>query len=546
MARSLLGFDIKEAPGSARGGGFFLWTVVLLLLTGAAIASWIGSFYIVAHPEQPRSYRLLTKLKKLDPPKHFPVTEGPSGRFLSPKQLVEGFSKAKAEDMLAGFGKMGPVDLAQKNAELLRMYIKNYKETKRAVPYVSGVFEVVEAFELTGNDFFPSGVVAVTQAKDYPQMLLEFVFPATASSTNTIKNFLPVGREITLERSRDLAAVVHVERLSDSRMLFTAVPLSYGSFQLKEGRGSFTLRSPEDLMDPKKGGVLKSPLNITAPLPIVNGIRLQKSLATHADYRRKVMATAETERPATNQIVGFRSGVIGEEQPVEIATPVVLREAQRPPAPPQNPPPAAPQRASTSITPPTPTRPPLISSTAALPERFPLAPRPIVRAAAPAPSPAVEAPPEPEPAPPKPVVISRPPAPPEPSIPVAVPIVKPVETPPVPSAKGRVVSIKGASAMVDGFDPTSGVVLEGEFVVTGVLGQRVALRSRDALRDPDADPAKPGTSGAMIVVDFPKGVLPPAKDSSFSRDAAHGFLIKSVRRGQNGHITVLAEDRSEN
>ena len=523
MARSLLGFDVTETPSRARGGGFFLWTVVLLLLTGAAIASWIGSFYIVAHPEQPRSYRLLTKLKKLDPPKHFAVTEGPSGRFLSPKQLVEGFQKAKSEDMLAGFGKMGPEDLRQKNAELLRMYIKNYKETKRSVPYVAGVFEVVEAFALKGDDFFPSGVIAVAQAKDYPQMLLEFVFPATASSAETIKNFLPIGREITLERSRDLAAVVHVERLSDSRMLFTAVPLSYGSFQLKEGRGSFTLRSPEDLVNPAKGGTLKAPLNIEAPLPIVNGTRLQKSLATHAEYRRKLMATAEPERPAANQLVGFRSGVIGETQPVEVATPVVLREA----APPQNPPPAPQARAATTITPP-PARPPLISATSALPERFPLAPRPIVRAAAPA-----------EEAPPKPVVISRPPAP-EPAIPVAVPIAK------VPVAKGRVVSIKDASAMVDTFDPASGVVLEGEFVVTGVLGQRIALRSRDALRDPDADPSKPGSSGAMIVVDFPKSVLPPAKDTSFSRDAAHGFLIKSVRRGQNGHITVLAEDRSEN
>ena len=535
MARGLLGFDVKEAHSDSRGGGAFLWTVVLLLLTGAAIASWIGSFYIVDHPEQPRSYRLLTKLKKLDPPKQFPVTGGPAGRFLSPKQLVEGFPKAKTEDnadedtrrVFSGFGKMGPVDLGQKNAELLRMYIKNYKETKRPVPYVAGVFEVVGAYELTGADFFPSGVVAVTQAKDYPQMLMEFVFPATAASVKTIKNFLPVGREITLERSRDLAAVVHVERLSDSRMLFTAVPLSYGSFQLKEGRGSFTLSSPESLINPANGGMLKAPLNIESPLPIVNGMRLQKSLSVYEEYRRKVMATAEPERTATNQIIGFRSGKVGEE-PVEVATPVVLREAT--PAA-QTPPPA---RASTSITPPT-TRAPLISSTSELPERFPLAPRPVVRAT---PIPAVEEPP-------KPMVISRPPEP-EPAIPVAVPIVRqPMAAPAIPVAtavKGLVVSVKGASAMVDEFDPAAQALLAGEFVVTGVLGQRVALRSRDALRDPDADPTKPGTNGAMIVVDFPKGVSPPVKDSSFLRDAAHGFLIKSVYRGQNGHITILTED----
>lgn len=522
MARSLLGFDVAEPTLHKRSGVFF-WTVVLLLLTGMAMTSWIGSFYIVAHPENPRCYRILKKLKKLDPPKHFAVTEGPYGRFLSPKQLLEGFAKSRPDELI-GFGKMGPAELAQKNAKLMRMYLKNYGEAKQAVPYIAGVFEIVEAHKLGADDFFPSGVVAVAESKDTPQVLMEMVFPAAAASADTIKDFLPVGREITLERSRDLAALIHVERLSDSRMVFTVVPLSYGSFQLKEGRGSFTLKSPKDLIDPSTGGDAKNELNINGPLPIVNGIRLQKGLAAHAEHRRKVLASAEAERPRANQLVTFRVPSSGSDT-VEVATPTVIREA--PPAVPIAPPPplvhpTAP-RPTTSIAP-APVRPALISNTAPapLPERFPLPPRPIIRAMPQSPQPAPVVAPEPEP--PKPVVLSRPDEM-RPSAP-----------------KSRILSTKEASALVENFDPSSESLLAGEFVVTGVLEQRVALRARESLRDADADPTKAGSSGAMIIVDFPKGVVPPAKDTTFSRDENRSFVIKSIRRSGTGQITILAED----
>ncbi len=513
MARSLLGFDVKEAGVERGRRGMFLWTVVLLLLTGMALASWIGSFYVVAHPEKPSCYRLLQKLKKLEPPKQFMVTEGPFGKFLSPKMMLE------------KYGKMGPRELEKANAELVRMYIKNYRETKQPVDYVAGVFEVVEAHVLSAKDFFPSGVVAVTQARDYPQVLMEMVFPAATGGVAMIKSFLPVGRELTLERTRDLGAILHVERLSDSRMQFTVVPLSYGSFQLKEGRGSFTLKSPEDLIDPAKGGDAKNGINIDGALPIVNGMRLQKGLATHAEYHRKVLASTEMERPKANQIIAFRSPNFTS-APVEVATPVVIREASPPvpSAPPQPPTPSPkpPQnmRPTTTVVPvvASPPKPTLISNTTpgVLPERFPLPPRPVVRA--------TPQTPKPEPDPPKPIVLSLPPA------------------APPPAEEVRVLSTKDASALVDNFESTSESFLSGEFVVTGVLGQRVALRAREALRDPDADPTIAGSNGAMIIVDFPKGVLPPAKDATFTRDGKKGFRIKSIRRLGTGQITILAEE----
>ena len=91
-------------------------------------------------------------------------------------------------------------------------------------------------------------------------------------------------------------------------------------------------------------------------------------------------------------------------------------------------------------------------------------------------------------------------------------------------------------------ESATGMLLSGEFVVTGAIGQRVALRAREALRDREADPTVPGTSGAMIVVEFPAGLTPPAKDATIARDAQNGFVIRSVRRGQGGQIMILADE----
>jgi hypothetical protein len=101
-----------------------------------------------------------------------------------------------------------------------------------------------------------------------------------------------------------------------------------------------------------------------------------------------------------------------------------------------------------------------------------------------------------------------------------------------------------ASAMVDSFKREQPTVLTGDFVVTGVLGQRVALRTRDSLRDASADPTKPGTTAALIVVDFPPGVTPPAKDTAFSRDGERGFQVRDVVRGRNGQIMIVAAEQA--
>lgn len=492
-----------------KGHGYFWWALALLLLTGACFASWLGSFYIVGHPEEPRCYRILKKAKRLDSPKRFYETaelpsgvkakaakeervKVPKGEFLTAKQALE------------RFGKLGPVELANANTELLRAYLMNYRETRQHVFYLVGKFDSVETYPLTQSDFFPSGVALLAQSLDLPQVLLENLFIAPAKTVPAIRDALPIGGDITLERSRDLCALVHVERIAGGRMQFTTVPLLYAGWQVKNGRGSFSLKSPEELE--KEDAALG--IKIEATLPVVRAERLQKGLDTYSDHRRKTLANAKDDEAALAgpELVRFEPA---RGQPSEVATALVAKLAAPTPAP--------------APTPPPPRHPPLITA--------PPAARPI-----PTPAPAVPLVPR--------AIVRATPAPVPTPAPIAVAVATPKPPEPIRPAR-RAVSTSEASLLVETFAAAEPAVLSGDFVVTGIRGQRVALRTRESLRDPNADPTKPGTSAALIVVDYPEGVAPPPKDTILSRDATRGFAIRDVIRGKGEQITIVAAEEGQ-
>src|SRR4030095_8291263 len=89
----------------------------------------------------------------------------------------------------------------------------------------------------------------------------------------------------------------------------------------------------------------------------------------------------------------------------------------------------------------------------------------------------------------------------------------------------RIMNTRDASQWVGTYATSQPAVLIGDFVVVEVYGQTVALRTREALHDADGDPAKLQSS-PLIVVDFPPGAKPPAKDTFVSREAARGFFIR--------------------
>src|ERR1700722_11462359 len=111
MDYGLYRFEETSPRPVRRRINYFGWTLAILLLTGLALAAWLGSFYIFNQPERPDSYRILQKLHKVEPPRRFELTAAPAGEFLSPKQLVERYNA------------MGAAELAKANAELARNYI---------------------------------------------------------------------------------------------------------------------------------------------------------------------------------------------------------------------------------------------------------------------------------------------------------------------------------------------------------------------------------------------------------------------------------------
>ena len=67
-----------------RRTNYFLWTVAILLLTGFALAAWLGTFYIFNQPERPDSYRILQRLHKIEAPKRFELTAAAGRRISKP------------------------------------------------------------------------------------------------------------------------------------------------------------------------------------------------------------------------------------------------------------------------------------------------------------------------------------------------------------------------------------------------------------------------------------------------------------------------------
>jgi len=331
-------FDLAgNVPGSP-DGNLFLWTVIILILSGFAIACWIGSFYIFDHPEKPLSYQVLNKLNKLDPPKRFELTSAPRGEFLKPAQILERYQA------------MTPRELMHVNESLIRNYLRNYKLTQDLVVYVSGTFNILDSYELTKDDFWGTGIVAMAQAKDNPKVLLEQIFSAPAKVVPALQRTLLTGLDMDLKRENELAAILHVENLGDGRIKITALSLLYPSYGSTTASGTLSLEPPELL-------------NVAAGLPVVTSGRQKEADKKYEAYRRRAGLTdSATASPPQSRLMRV-------ERPVPVSTPMP------PTALPQNPPvlPAIPVNVAPS--PPstvtaTPTPPPIDSAS---PEPSPLA-----------------------------------------------------------------------------------------------------------------------------------------------------------------------------
>ncbi len=497
MNDDYFGQNYDDEPRKGRDH-LFLWTVGILLLTGLALAVWLGSFYIFGHPEKPESYRMLQKLKKIAPPERFELTAAPAGEFLNAQKMYERYAS------------MTRHQLQKENEGLLRDYINNYKSTKRLVPYLTGRYSIMSSYELKENDFFGSGVVAVGQSVDHPQTVIEHVYPAGAASVPILEKMLATGLDIQLERANDLAAVIHVERMFDGRLQFTVVPLLYGSYALKQGSGSFSLEPPA-ILNPAGG------------LPIIRGQLLQDCVKTYADHQR-----ARTQPVAT----GGGTPAIPVARPAAQTT---IVQVETPATPEPEPTPEAPTAIAVAEATPAPTPAPT--------------PQPTPAAVA------ATTPPPPAPSPTPAAIAAATPPPPNPArSPILQPFLAAAPTPgSTPNAnaawrtyapgrmpRGRLVNASEAADLAERGLSGERLYLRGNFVVTARRENRATLRTDSTLGNVIGTVTR--QRGPRIIVEFPQGANPPPEQGALSRDEMRPFEIRDVRRGADGQVNIYVRE----
>jgi hypothetical protein len=509
-------FRYEESYGRPpRKSNLFGWSVAILLLTGLAFAAWLGSFYIFGQPERPESYRILKKLHKIEPTKRFELTAAPAGEFLTAKQLYDRYIA------------LSPTELGKTNAELARNYIRNFQSVRGLVPYVVGRFSIMEARELTPNDVFTSGMTALTAAVDHGETLMEHVYPSDPQALPLMKQTLVTGLEIKLERTHDLSAVIHAERLSDGRIMITAMPLLYGSYTVTRAPGTFTLEPPLDLnlkagwplfkestrvaaerryrerVSPNRQSIVVAGLAPTPPPPAENAlIRVEPAQQVEAP---KVAAVAPP--PPSKPTATAKGGKLAKNKKVA-PTPAPASS----PAVAQNPPPAVPW-------------PP--------PARSPAASTPIA-----APPPVIAA---------NPPVASAPLVSPAPSVTADNSLASTAgggtwkTFPPGKMPVGRLIQTSDLGDLADRGLAGERVYLKGQFVVNFTEPNRAVLRPKTRLTDAVLHPLGGGKS-VRIVVEFPAGYTPPARGATVTRDEARPYEITEVRKQSDGQLNVFVRE----
>ncbi len=531
MDRDYFRYEPAHAYGRSRRKktNVFGWSVAILLLTGLAFAAWLGSFYIFWQPERPQSYRILKKLHKIEPTKRFELTAAPAGEFLTSKQLYDRYIA------------MSPTELATLNAELTRNYIRNFQQVRGLVPYVVGRFNIMEARELTPNDLFLSGMVALTNAVDHGELLMEHVYPADPQALPLMKQTLVTGLEIKLERTHDLSAVLHAERLSDGRIMITTMPLLYGSYTVTRGPGTFTLEPPLDL-------------NLAAGWPLFKDAARKDAETQYASYKDRVSPNRTTESvaglaptpppPAANELIRVEPAAQVETPKVAVVTP--------PPAPPPSPTkPTKGNKKNQKATPtpsPTPARTPtMVAQNSPLPKPTPT-PAATAVAMAKSPAPSV-APPAPQ-TPPVVAVASPPPPAASPLASATAPDNLLASTagggnwktfPPGKMPVGRLITPSDLRDLADRGLAGERVYLKGHFVVNFTEPNRAVLRLKTGLTDAVLKLAG-GGQNLRIIVDFPTGYTPPTRGSTVTRDEARPYEITEVRKQSDGQLNVFVRE----
>jgi hypothetical protein len=450
----------------------FGWTVFILLLCGFAVACWIGTFYVFNHPEQPFNYQILTKLNKLEPPKRFELTAAPAGEFLGADKLLE------------KYGAMTAPQLADESNALLRSYLRNYDHQIGKVPYVVGKFTVLDAF-VTGEDqYFGTGMTVLAQSNDVPTVYIEQIFPAEKQDLPAMQRILVTGLGVELRRSYDLSAVNHITNLGDGKLLFTCVPLLYGSYG--QIGSSFQLEPPRALY-------------VKAGLPMVNQNQFRDAEQRYAEYRKATgpqIAGTPSQKTTGNLIASAKSPT---PNPNLVSAPKALPVVKTTP---KGTPGVLPKQGS-----------------AAAPPKATYSPGPVsTPVSTPVPTPPTVAATQP--------FLASSPTPGANSRGATWQTYRPGQFP-----RGRLIDPGQSSALADQGIGSEPIYLRGDFTVTAARENRAVLR-----------PKQGSSENVRIIAEFPKGLPVPQEGESVGRAADRPFQVVDVRRGADGQVNIYVRE----
>ncbi|BCU78704.1 hypothetical protein [Luteolibacter sp. LG18] len=232
---------VVEEPAPRRPA-YFWWLLANILAACFALTSWVVCLNIFRHPENPRNYEILRKLKRLPELKRYKALDAPTANSLSPRDLYKkfnGFDDAK---------------LARLNPALLRNYLTNF-ERPLLLTYVEGNYKVQSVRPLHDDtskdaDFFAPGFVVrgramvkpdeFTPVQPYP-VIIEYLFP---TADRAAFSWFKPDDMLTVTKAQNCAAVLHVSKVEEKDdqgkpeqiLCVTVVPIVYGDYQVGDDR----------------------------------------------------------------------------------------------------------------------------------------------------------------------------------------------------------------------------------------------------------------------------------------------------------------------
>jgi hypothetical protein len=384
---------------------------------------------------------------------------------------------------------MTSTGLQEESNNLLRSFLRNYDHQVGKVPYITGKYTVLDAFPMSENQYFGTGVVALAQSNDVPTIYVEAVFPGPKEQLASMQRVLVTGLGLELRRSFDLTAIVRITNLGGGRLLFTCMPLLYSSYG--QSGSSFQLEPPHSLY-------------VKAGLPLVSNNQFEAAENRFAQYRRAAGSQlASTNAPSTKVPSSNASpGASASNSPTLVAA---LRAA-----PVSTPTPALMLKS------------PHVSATSKQP----------VAAATPANRPTAS---------PTPTALAVAETTPQPFLAASAnpgtgnrigswQLFKPGLMP-----RGRLLDVSQTAELADKGIGTDAIYLKGEFTVTASRENRAVLR-------PKAESGNAPGASIRIIVEFPRGGNVPKEGDAIARLNDRPFQIEDVRKGADGQVNIYVRE----